>query len=159
MTWVGGRPPLGRCRDGISFACCLLFDGSTARKMPYTMQDCANLHGSPLTTTSCRNTAKVERPLSTAAKHIELVVGAQAGEVGQTVRHTKKRRDCGYVPNLVIAETVLAQRDAVSLIHRMSLLRNLHSKVEHGSLSWRDVRLAVVARHLIRDQRIFGADT
>jgi len=28
---------------------CLLFDGSIARKMPYTPQDCANLHGSPLT--------------------------------------------------------------------------------------------------------------
>src|SRR6516162_1722791 len=137
MTWGTGGPPLGRCRERGSalLVVCLLFDGSTARKMPYTMQDCVNLHGSPLTTTSCRNTAKVERPLSTAAKHIELVVGAQAGEVGQTVRHTKKRRDCGYVPNLVIAETVLAQRDAVSLIHRMSLLRNLHSKVEHGSLS------------------------
>ena len=25
MTWVGGRPPLGRCREGVSFACCLLF--------------------------------------------------------------------------------------------------------------------------------------
>src|SRR5215469_2529037 len=41
----------------------------------------------------------------------------------------------------------------------MSLLRNLHSKVEHGSLPWRDVRLAIVARHLIGDQRVFGADT
>src|SRR6516162_6057447 len=98
-------------------------------------QDRADLHSCPGTATRSSDTAKVERPLSTAAKHIELVVGAQAGEVGQTVRHTKKSRDCRYVPNLVIAETVLAQRYAVSLIHRMGLLRNLHSKVEHGSLS------------------------
>src|SRR3546814_21136717 len=65
---------------------------------------------------------------------IKLVVGAQAGEVGQTVRHAKKSRDGRYVPNLVIAETVLAQHDAVSLLHRLRLLRNLHGKVEHGSL-------------------------
>jgi hypothetical protein len=47
---------------------------------------------------------ELTRRFSTAAKHIELVVGAQAGEVGQTVRHTKKGRDCRYVPNLIIAE-------------------------------------------------------
>ena len=87
---------------------CLLFNGSTARKMPYTPQDCANLHGSPLTTTSCRNTAKVERPLSTAAKHIELVVGAQAGEVGQTVRHPEESRYGRNVPDVIITEAVLA---------------------------------------------------
>jgi hypothetical protein len=53
MTWVGGGPPLGRCREGVSFACCLLvvcllFDRSTARKMPYTPQDsslCCSLAG------------------------------------------------------------------------------------------------------------------
>jgi hypothetical protein len=48
------------------------------------------------------------RGVSTVAKHIELVVGAQACEVGQTVRHTKKSGDCRYIPNLVIAEAVLA---------------------------------------------------
>ena len=39
---------------------CLLFDGTTARKMPYTPQDCANLHGSPLTAAS-RGTAAYAR--------------------------------------------------------------------------------------------------
>src|SRR6516164_3708602 len=34
MTWVGRRPPFGRASGGGSFAHCLLFDGSTARKMP-----------------------------------------------------------------------------------------------------------------------------
>src|SRR3546814_344815 len=74
---------------------------------------------------------------SAAAKHIKLVVGAQAGEVGQTVRHAKKSRDGRYVPNLVIAETVLAQHDAVSLLHRLRLLRNLHGKVEQDRKSTR----------------------
>src|SRR5262249_30457324 len=50
----------------------------------------------------------VRAAASIAAKHIELLVGAQAGEVGETVRHTKKSGDCRYVPNLIIAETVLA---------------------------------------------------
>src|SRR5215207_10724289 len=97
--------------------------------------------------------------LSTAAKRIELVVGAQAGEVGQTVRHPKESRDGRDVPNLVIAETVLAQHDAVSLTHLLSPLRDLHGKIKHGSLSRRDVRLPVITRDLIGDQGVFGANT
>jgi len=31
--------PFTALPEGVSFACCLLFDGSTARKMPYTPQD------------------------------------------------------------------------------------------------------------------------
>ena len=30
---------------------------------------------------------------------------------------------------------------------------NLHRKVEHGALAWRDIGLAVVHRHLVGDQR------
>src|SRR5215218_6686365 len=95
---------------------------------------------------------------STAAKRIELVVGAQAGEVGQTVRHPEESRDGRDVPNLVIAETVLAQYDAVSLTHLLSPLRDLHGEIEHGSLPRRDVRLPVVACDLIGDQGVLGAD-
>src|SRR5215218_9892563 len=96
---------------------------------------------------------------STAAKSIELVGGAQAGEVGQTVRHREESRDGRDVPNLVIAEAVLAKHHAISLTHLLSPLRDLHGKIKHGSLSRRDVRLPVVARDLIGDQGGFGANT
>jgi len=44
------------------------------------------------------------------------------------------------------AEPVLAGRHAVGLLDRLCLLGNLHREIEHGSLSRRDVGLAVVAR-------------
>src|SRR3546814_3562808 len=49
--------------------------------------------------------------------------------------------------------------DVCSSDLRLRLLRNLHGKGEHGSLSRQDFRLAVVARGLIGNQRVLGADT
>ena len=45
---------------------------------------------------------------STAAKRIELIIGPQAGEIGQSIRHPEESRDRRDVPYVIIREAMLA---------------------------------------------------
>ena len=50
------------------------------------------------------------------------------------------------------------QRGKIRLAHQMRAGRHLDGKVQHGFLPLTDVRLAVVDRHLVGNQRVFGAN-
>ena len=71
---------------------------------------------------------------------------------------TGKGRDGADVPDLLVLESGGPQLVDISLIDLAGAERDLHCEVEHRALPRRDVRLAVVDGHLVRDERLLRAD-
>src|ERR1700737_3708954 len=86
--------------------------------------------------------------------HVEFVVRAHGGDVGHPVRQCEERRDRRDIPNVVVAETVAGDLGEIRFRNPVRLGAHLHCEVEHGSLAWRDIRLAVVDGDLVRYLRV-----
>src|SRR3954462_9349062 len=92
----------------------------------------ADERGGPGPCPGAAATGRRSRSPSAPAERVELVVGAQAGEVGQTVRHAEEGGNRRDIPDVLVAEAVPAQHRAVGLVHRLGLPRDLHGEIEHG---------------------------